>query len=354
MAVLAIIAGFILLIAGAELVVRGASGLALAVGIPSLIIGLTVVAFGTSAPELAVSIKASIADQAGITLGNVIGSNIFNILFVLGASALIMPLRASSQLVRLDVPIMIIASGLVWVFAIDNLITRAEGLLFIIGIIAYNIILFYTAKKSDSVSLQEIENAQAKPKVKIKLSRCIFFVVVGLFMLVAGAQSLVWGSVQIAQMLGVSQLVIGLTIIAAGTSLPEAATSIIASIRGERDIAIGNIVGSNIFNIFAVLGISSTIAPNGVSVERTALEFDIPVMVAISLVCLPIFFTGGRISRTEGSLLFAYYIAYLTLLILTSMNYENLTVFKNAMIWFVVPLGALGLIPSAVLLFKRQ
>jgi cation:H+ antiporter len=354
MAFFELILGLVLLIIGAELLVRGASGLALAVGMPSLIIGLTVVAFGTSSPELAVSLKASLAGQSGITLGNVLGSNIFNVLFILGTSALIAPLVASSQLVRLDVPVMIGVSGLTWIFALDHSISRTEGIILAAGAAVYTGVLIYVGKKSNNPAIGEPDKRAAAVKSPKRLILLAIYVLAGLFMLVTGARQLVSGAVQLAQIFGVSELVIGLTIVAAGTSMPEAATSIIAGIRGERDIAIGNIVGSNIFNILAVLGISSAVAPNGVEVQPAALSFDIPVMLAVSAACLPVFFTGGRISKTEGGLLLGYYIAYVTLLILDASEHSYLTGFKSVMTWFVIPLTTIGIIISVITWTSRR
>ncbi|NQU75320.1 MAG: calcium/sodium antiporter [Planctomycetes bacterium] len=354
MVILALIGGLVLLTAGAEVLVRGASGLARAVGLPSLIIGLTVVAFGTSAPELAVSVKASVTGQADLALGNVVGSNIFNVLFILGVSALIAPLVASAQLVRLDVPVMIGASGLVWLLAMDGSIGRVEGVGLLLGIVAYTALLIYLGKRNSQPSIQKNSEGQIPPKKTASIGRSILFVAVGLVLLVLGARWLVDGAVELARMLGVSELMIGLTIVAAGTSMPEVATSVVASIRGERDIAIGNVVGSNIFNIMAVLGASAVIAPNGVAAAPAALRFDIPVMAAIAFACLPVFFTGGRISRWEGAMFLGYYGAYVAFLILTAVRHTSLAAFSSAMLWFVIPISTLGVAMSVLLWTKKR
>jgi cation:H+ antiporter len=344
---LMVVAGLALLVAGAELLVRGASSLARAVGMPPLIIGLTVVAFGTSAPELAVSLGASLAGQPDIAMGNVIGSNMFNVLFILGISAAIVPLVVSSQLVRLDVPIMIGVSGLAWLMASDGVVDRLEGVMLLAGIVGYAAMLILLGRS------QGKSVAHAGPAAPVRRAAPMrglvvpaLLVLAGLVLLVLGARWLVQGAVGLARVLGVSELLIGLTIVAAGTSLPELATSVIASIRGERDIAVGNIVGSNIFNILAVLGAAAAAAPHGVAVSPAVLRFDLPVMSAAALVCLPVFFTGGRISRWEGALLLGYYAAYVAYLVLGASSHESLGAFSAAMVFFVLPGTVLGIAVS--------
>lgn len=354
MAFILLIAGLALLTVGAEVLVRGASGLARAVGLPSLVIGLTVVAFGTSAPELAVSVKASFSGQADIALGNVVGSNIFNVLFVLGLSALVVPLAASKQLVRLDVPVMIVASGLLWLLALDGTIGRIEGVCLFAGVVLYIASLVYLGRR-DGRQLFPIGDGDGTPAQSPKgLWLATALIVVGLVMLVLGARWLVEGAVDLARMFGVSELMIGLTIVAAGTSMPEVATSVVASVRGERDIAIGNAVGSSIFNILVVLGATAAVAPGGVSVAQSALRFDIPVMTAVAFACLPIFFTGGRISRWEGALFLGYYAAYLTVLIMSAVHHASLDAFYHAMLWFVIPLTVLGVLVSVLWCVRKR
>lgn len=338
-------AGLFFLIIGAEILVRGASRLAAVFGISPLVIGLTVVAFGTSSPELAVSIKAALAGQASISLGNVIGSNIFNVLFILGISALVTPLVVSQKLVRLDVPLMIGLSALVFVFGLDHTFNRAEGLFLFAGLIVYvGFMLFQSRKEQAALSDQNAAGYETEKTSTSAWVRNIGLVICGLVLLVVGSRWLVTSAVSIAGYFGVSELIIGLTVVAAGTSLPEVVTSIIASIRGERDIAVGNVVGSNIFNIMAVLGVSSIIAPSGIEVSAAAIRFDIPIMVVVAFACLPIFFTGGIISRMEGALLFFYYIAYTLYLILAASHHDSLPGFSAAMIYFVIPLTLVTMI----------
>jgi len=293
------IIGLVGLIIGAELLVRGASRLAIGFGISPLVVGLTVVAFGTSSPELAVSTGSALSGQADIALGNVVGSNIFNVLFILGLSASIGTLVVAQQLIRLDVPLMIGVAILPLLLGLDGKIGRLDGLLLFAGIVAYIVFAIRQSRKETKEIEAEYDHefGQGGGMGPRQAVIQIALVIAGLALLVVGARWLVNGAVALARSLGLSELIIGLTIIAAGTSLPEVATSVIASLRGERDIAVGNVVGSNIFNILAVLGLTAAVAPEGVTVPVAALRFDIPFMIAVSVACLPIFFTGYRIAR---------------------------------------------------------
>lgn len=341
---LKIAGGLVLLVGGGELLVRGASRLAAAMQISPLVIGLTVVAFGTSAPELAVSIQAAMAGNADLALGNVVGSNIFNVLFILGASALIVPLVVSSQLVRRDVPVMIAASLLLLAFGWDGAINRVEGIFLFTGILLYTWWCVRQSRRESREVIQEFEQewpSENQPSSSLSIN--VMLIVVGLCLLGIGSTFLISGSVFVATSFGVSELVIGLTIVAAGTSLPEVVTSLTAAVRGERDIAVGNVVGSNIFNILCVLGVSSTIGPTGVAVSPSAMSFDIPVMIAVAVACLPIFVTGHLISRWEGALFLFYYVAYTIYLVLHATGHGILQDYSSVMLWFVLPLTAITL-----------
>ncbi len=355
MAILLFVLGLGFLVVGAEALVRGSSRMASALGISPLIIGLTVVAFGTSAPELAISVKAALAHQPDIALGNVIGSNIFNVLFILGLSALVAPLAVSQQLIRLDVPLMIGASILVMLLALDGRISRVEGILLFAGLLFYIVVLI---KQSRS------ENAQVKDEYTREFgvrdqvaNRWLLngaLVAGGLVLLVLGSKWLVDSAVTIAQYFGVSELVIGLTIVAAGTSLPELVTSVVASLRGERDIAVGNIVGSNLFNLLGVLGVASAVSPVGMAVASAVINFDLPIMIVVAFVCLPIFFTGGVISRWEGAALFGYYIAYTLYLILAAAHHAAVPIYSAAMLYFAIPLTLLTLLVTTLSVIRTK
>jgi cation:H+ antiporter len=340
--------GLGLLILGAESLVRGASRLAALMGVSPLVIGLTIVAFGTSSPELVVSLQSSIIGQSDIALGNIVGSNIFNVLFILGISAMIAPLTVSQQLVRLDVPIMILVSILTLIFSYSGKISSIEGIIMLLGGVSYTGFLIFQGRKEETEFVQQeyIREYGTHDQKKIGGSSAINIVLIagGLLLLVTGSRWFLNGAVSLARSFGVSEFVIGLTLVAAGTSLPEVATSIVAAIRGERDIAVGNVVGSNIFNILAVLGLSAVFAPGGVNVSSSALHFDIPVMIAVAVACLPIFFTGNVIARWEGFLFFGYYLAYVAYLIIGSKHHDILPIFSFVMLVFAIPLTILTLI----------
>ncbi|MCB9101568.1 MAG: calcium/sodium antiporter [Anaerolineales bacterium] len=351
------VAGFVLLVYGAELLVRGASKLALASGISPLVVGLTVVAYGTSAPELAVSVQSSFAGAADIAVGNVVGSNIANVLLILGISALIAPLTVSLQLVRLEVPLMIGLSALVLLLGWDGRIGRTDGLFFFAGGVAYTVITVWQSRRETAARKKEqpvdptVDNKPiGAPQIFFQLG----LIAGGLVLLVIGANWLIDGAVTVATHFGISELIIGLTIVAVGTSLPEMATSVVASLRGERDIAVGNIVGSNIFNILVVLGLSGAVAPAGIGVSSVALNFDIPVMIAVAFACLPVFFTGSIIARWEGALFLGYYLAYVSYLILNATQQPILPAFSWVMMAFVMPLTTITLVVSVIWAWRQR
>lgn len=342
------ILGLVFLVAGAEFLVRGAAQLATSVGISPLVVGLTVVAFGTSAPELAVSVQSVFSDQPGISIGNVVGSNICNVLLILGVSATIAPIVVSQQLIRLDVPITIAISVLTLILGQDGEIGRFDGFLLFGGGITYTVFLFIQSRRDSALQEEYLEEVEELVKTdnasRWQWLKDLAYVTVGITMVVLGSEWLVQGAVEIAEFFGLSELVIGLTIIALGTSLPELATSVIASLKGERDLAVGNVVGSNIFNILVVLGFASSIAPSGIAVSQGAIHLDIPVMIAVAIACLPIFFTGYVIARWEGILFLGYYFAYIAYQLLDSTQHESLPVFSTIMLAFVIPITGITLI----------
>lgn len=350
--VFALLGGLVVLVAGAELLVRGASRLAASLGVSALVIGLTVVSWGTSAPEVVVSVSSTLAGRGDLAFGNVVGSNSFNILFILGLSAAITPLVVARKLVRVDVPIMIGSGGLTWLFARDGRISRLEGLLLLACLAAYTLLCVRSAvRESPSIARERGPRPEAGRHSGWSSGA---LVVLGLVLLVAGANWFVGGAVDVARALGVSELIVGLTIVAAGTSLPEVATSVMAAWRGEREIAVGNVVGSNLFNLLGVLGISSAVAPGGVPAAPAALAFDVPVMIAASLACLPVFFTGFAIARWEGWVLLGYYCAYTGYLVLEAQQHDALASFSGVMWGFAIPLTALGVGLSVVRALRRK
>ena len=331
---------------GAELLVRGASRLAVGMGISSLVVGLTVVAFGTSAPELVVSVQSAFSGNSDVAVGNVVGSNILNVLLILGLSAMIVPLRVEQRLVRFDVPLMIGLSVGMWLLGSDGRYGKLDGLLLFGCLVAYLVWAIVSSRKESARIQQEYETEYGPIEKTFSWSgliRNLIFLVLGLTFLVLGARWFVESAVVLAKLMGLSELVIGLTIVALGTSLPEVATSVVAAVKGERDIAVGNVVGSNLFNIMAVLGISSFVAPEGIAVSSAAFWADIPVMIAVAIACLPIFFTGSVITRANGVLFFAYYCAYTVALLLTAMGNGWSPTVNFFLLWFALPLTFLGL-----------
>ncbi|KGO33767.1 MAG: calcium/sodium antiporter [Desulfoprunum sp.] len=305
-----IVVALVLLFGGAELLVKGSASLAARAGLTPLVIGLTVVAFGTSSPELAVSLKAALAGQGDVAVGNVVGSNILNIAVILGLSAVICPISVHLQLIKVDVPIMILATVLVPVLLSDGRLGRFEGGLLFAGIVVYTIFNVMMARKGAEAEVEN-EFATSVPKATKHWAVDLVLIGGGLATLVVGSRLLVDNSIEVARAFQISEAVIGLTVVALGTSMPELATSIIAAVRRQPDIALGNIIGSNIFNILAILGFSSLVAPmtaGGINL------FDFGVMVGASVLLLPFLMTGPRLGRLEGLVFFGGYCGYLAFL----------------------------------------
>lgn len=373
-----ILLGLVLLVAGGELLVRGASGLATRIGMSSLVVGLTVVAFATSAPELAVTLGAVMGGEPGLAVGNVVGSNIANVLMILGSSAIILPLLVKVQLVRIDIPFMAALSILFLLLAIDGGFSRVDGLILLVLLVLYIAVAIIlsrrdghvddlrgpgasiatasagrvgqTARTSGDTMTEAVEDVEARGSI----GRDLVLVLIGVVLLVVGANILVKGATGIATAFGVSDLIVGLTVVAIGTSLPELATSIVAVRRGQRDLAVGNVVGSNIFNIGAVAGLAAMISPTGLPVPESALALDIPLMIAASVVLLPLAFTGSVIARWEGGLLVALYVSYLLYTVLAAAERPILQGFTTVMLWFITPLVVLTVISTVVHEISRR
>jgi cation:H+ antiporter len=313
------VVGLVLLVLGAELLVRGASRLAATIGLSPLVIGLTVVAFGTSSPELAVSVLASLRGDSDISLGNVVGSNIFNVLLILGLAATLRPLAVSAEVVREQTPVMIAVSVFALLLALNGTIGRGEGALLFAGVWLYTGVLVVRGRRRSRAEASAVSAAGGAPPppppTGASIALDVGLAAVGLVLLIVGSSWLVDAARAAALALGVPEITVGLTIVAAGTSLPELATSLLATYRGERDLAVGNIVGSNIFNLLAILGFAAMVSPDGVQAAARAVTVDLPVMVAAALVCYPMFATGHRVARGEGLLLLAGYLVYTALLV---------------------------------------
>ena len=303
--------GLGLLYAGAQILVKGGAALAFRLGLNALVIGLTVIAYGTSSPELVVSLKASLQGNGAIAIGNVVGSNICNVALILGLCALVKPLAASAQIIRREIPIMIGVSVLLIVLMWDDSLGRIDGAILFTGIVVYTWLTVRQAR-AETKGLASKEYDQDFNKPAVGLGRSIFLVVAGLGVLVVASHFFVTGAVELAKSWGVTDAVIGLTVVAVGTSMPEFATSLVAAFRGHGDVAIGNVVGSNIFNVLGILGVAALIHP--IDTSSIGRE-DLGVMLAAAVAMLPAARSGGGISRVEGAVLLAGYIAYTVWLI---------------------------------------
>ncbi|WKV98963.1 calcium/sodium antiporter [Pseudomonas sp. B21128] len=341
-------AGLCLLIFGAELMVRAAVRLAARLHVRPLIIGLTVVAFGSSAPQMAVSLQAAQAHTPDIAVGSVIGSSIFNILVTLGLSALIIPLRVSRQLVRLDIPLMIGASLLVFLLAWNEELGRLDGILLLSALALYLGLLLRQSRHSARPHSEQPETAPASWLVSVLM------IIVGLAMLVFAGRLLLGAAVVVATDLGFSERVIGLTVVAVGTSLPELATSLIAALRGQRDIAVGNVIGANLFNLLGVLGLTALIAPMPLSVSPNALDFDLPVMLGVAALCLPVFYSGYRVTRVEGLLLLGLYLVYGLHVVSFTTGMPLAGKLERLMLFYVLPPLLAFLLFTSVRAWRRQ
>ncbi|MFP4130252.1 MAG: calcium/sodium antiporter [Halorhodospira sp.] len=339
-------AGLAAVLGGGELLVRGAAQLAGRLGVSPLIIGLTVVAFGTSAPELAITLRAAFTEYAAdLALGNVVGSNIANILLVLGLAATLAPIAVARRLIRIHVPVMIAVSLLVAGLAVAGDLGPAQGAVLLLALAAYLVLTVRWDRQQ--VAPDEAPAGGSLPGAALQL-------LLGIPLLAGGSFLLVEAAAAIATGLGISELVIGLTLVAVGTSVPELATSLVAMARDDRQMAVGNAVGSNIFNLLAVLGCAALLAPGGVQVARQALVFDLPVMLAAAFACLPVFLTGHTIARWEGVLFLGYYAAYCAFLFLAATQHPALPLLSAAMIGLVIPLTVATLAVGARRELRRR
>ena len=306
-----ILSGLVMLYYGAGFLVKGASSLAVRLGISALVVGLTVVAYGTSMPEMLVSTMATLKGQGGISIGIVLGANIFNIGAILGLSAMIFPLRVHLQVLRFDTPLMLVSALLFMVFFMDQRIGRSEALILLSGAIGYSAFNIIKSRKEEKKPVSR-EFEEGIPEKLPGVWWDLLYILAGIGVLAGGSSLLVKGATEMARALGASEALIGLTIVAAGTSLPELATSLVAALKKQSDIAIGNVVGSNIFNILAILGVAGLIRP----IETTGISaIDLGVMLGFSLLLIPLMRSGSKISRTEGIILFVAFLAYMTYLI---------------------------------------
>ena len=319
--ILIFLGGLIVITVGAELVLRGATRIAALLGIKPILIGLTVVSIETSMPELAVGITAASEDMGPLAVGNITGTNIFNILFILGLSAAIRPLPLHLQSIKMDVPVMIAASVMLTIMALDGLLSRTDGLILIAAAIIYLIFLVRVSRKESPAMKQEFTE-EFSPSVLIKKSNKAAwlintaFLMGGMYLTIFGADLLVTGSVDMAREWGISEAVIGLTIVAIGTSAPELATTLVATYKDDRDVAVGNLIGSSITNILVILGCTCIVAPGGVDVSRDVLWVDLPLGALVAIACYPVFRSDRKVSRREGTAFVLIYAIYMAVLLL--------------------------------------
>lgn len=339
--------GLVLLVAGAQLLVRCAEHIAAKLKVRPLLIGLTVVAMGSSAPQMTVSLQAAFNDTADIAVGSVIGSNTFNILVTLGLSALIIPLRVSRQLVRLDIPLMIFASAMVFTLALNHQLERQDGVLLLGGLLIYLLLLLHQSRHSG-------HHHPHHDRTPTSWLRTLILMGCALLLLGVAGHLLLGAALEVASELGLSERVIGLTIVAVCTSLPELATSLIAAFRGQREIAVGNVIGSNVFNLLGVLGLTALLAPAPLSVSPNALAFDLPVMLGVAALCLPVFYSGYRITRVEGLLFLGLYLAYGLHVVSFTTGMPLASKLEHLMLIYVLPALLVFVLLSVVRAWRRQ
>lgn len=349
-----VLLGIGLLFGGGELFVQGSVAMAVIFGIPQLVIGLTVVSLGTSAPELFVSLSSVLEGADTLAVSNAVGSNIFNVMVVLGASALVLPLKVESRLVRRDVPLLIAISAAVWGMASTGLVTWQSGIALLLALVINTIWEIRTAREEPD------DSEGAEPEIQSDAGRggwtmAVLRLIAGIVILTIGSRVLVSGATSAATLLGVSEAVIGLTIVSAGTSMPELITSLVAALRGRTDLAIGNVVGSCLLNLMLVLGGGAlAAAARGLEVSPELIQDDLPVMLLTSLACLPIFWTRGCISRLEGGLLLGLYALYVIDNVLPRTTLSSWSdEFRLVMLCVVIPVVMVVIITQAIFYWKK-
>lgn len=358
MTILLFIAGLVALIGGAELFLKGVDHFGLKWGVSPVVMGLTVVAFATGAPELAISIKAASSGSADLVLGNIIGSNIANILLILGIVAILKPIKITRRIIRIDVPIVISASLLLFILALDGTLTTFDGVVLIIGLLIYSLFTFFQIKKErkkgkEAEIFEYGESPEELATGAYFYIKNIGFLLIGLTLIVLGANWMVESAVTIARLLGLSELVIGLTIVSIGTSLPEVATSVASARKGNADIAVANVMGSNLYNVFLTMGLTLIIAPSFLDVSIQALEFDLPFMVAVSIACIPIFIAGFNLTRSDGIIFLFYYSSYLAYLVLDAYESPIIQMTEKVFLFGVLPATLIYMVWRVILYRKR-
>ena len=311
------LAGLAALVVGAEVMVRGGAKVASRFGISPIVVGLTVVSIGTSAPELAVGVVAAVEDNGALAVGNIAGTNVVNLLLVLGLSALLAPLALEMRTLRFELPVMAGAAILLWLLAFDGVLSRLDGFVLAVGAVVYTVAVVRAARRESRDATAEFTDAYSESEASGRTAVHVVMMLAGIAIIVLGAERLVDAAVGMAREFGVSDALIGLTVVAIGTSAPELVTTIVSTVRGERDIAVGNLLGSSIYNILLILGVTCLVPAHGLALPPELVRIDIPIMVAVAVACIPIFISGRRVSRVEGGAMVAAYLAYLAFLLAT-------------------------------------
>jgi len=314
---LQLVGGLVALVIGAEVLVRAGTGVASWLGIRPMMIGLTVVSLGTSVPELAVGIDAARSGSPGLAVGNIVGTNLVNLLLILGLSAVLVPIAFDRATLRFDLPAMTAAALLLYLLSIDGVLTRLDGAILLLGGLAYTLGVVRVGRRETAEEAEGVTADVTATADRHRPVRHVLLLLVAIGVVVVGAELLVNGAVSSARSLGVSDVIIGLTIVAIGTSAPELVTTIVSTVRGDRDLAVGNLIGSSIYNIGAVLGLTVLVAPHGVPVPDDVLAADLVLLVVVTAAAVPVFLSGARINRIEGGVFVATYIVYLAWLLLT-------------------------------------
>ncbi|MEX0723580.1 MAG: calcium/sodium antiporter [Gracilimonas sp.] len=354
--VLLFVLGLAILIGGAELFLKSVDKFGAAWSVSPVVMGLTVVAFATGAPELAISLQAAVDGKPDLVVGNILGSNIANILLILGIAGLVHPLKITNRIIKVDVPVVIAASVLLLVLASDGLLSPLDGGIIFLGLIAYSVFMYFQIRKDRASNIMANggeESSLEEPVSAMFYVKYILILLAGLVLIVMGSRFMVHSAVEIAGTLGISELIIGLTIVSIGTSLPEVATSVSAVRRGDSDTAVANVMGSNLYNILLTLSLTVLIAPGAISVSGDAINLDLPFMVIVAVGCLPLFWPGKELGRPEAFGFLTYYGLYMSYLVLIAIQHPFKDQFEGMMFWVVIPVTVLLIILKFVLDYRR-
>lgn len=346
--------GLLVLVVGAETLVRGAKRLGALAGLSPLVVGLTIVSFATTAPEATVSIVAAASGRGGLAIGNVLGSNIFNILVVVGVAAVIGGLPVTLRTVRQDIPVLIAATGTTFLFSLDGRLRVWEGVVLLGGLASYVAFTIYQSRREALGGPGSPRRPNRRGAALFDLAVGLTIVVVGAGMLVVGSRLFVDSASGIARSIGVSELVIGLTLVAAGTSAPELTTSVVAAVRKETDVAVGNAIGASIINLLWITGMATVIGRPALPVPDPAVRFDFPIATAVALATLPLAFTGSRIRRWEGAFLLLFYLSYVLVLILDAFDRKAVEPVSSIVLAYVIPLVGLTALAVAWRIYRPE